>query len=151
MMTGGKVNEFVRWQWKKMMRDRQRKLWKNKNKCYVAFTQYPWSMCCLLPLLLCFFSYFQHTYQPCQQHTSQITKKYTHAYKHNISASIHAPNWHWQSIAHCCLSSQSFSPEAVFQSNQKKGLAGRPGPLSVALDGWNRHYENDLRVLVSLI
>lgn len=96
-----------------------------------------------------FLSYFQHTCQPCQQHTSQINRKYTHACKQAaISASILSPDWHeWSTVS---LIQPELSPEAIFQSSQKKGLAGRPEPLSVELDRWNRHYENG-SVLVSLI
>lgn len=86
-----------------------------------------------------FLPYFQHTYPLCQQHASQINRKYTHAYKHTgISASILAPNWREHNTV--LLIQSGLLPEAIFQSNQKKGFAGRP--LSAELDGWNRHYEN---------
>lgn len=88
-----------------------------------------------------FLPYFQHTYPLCQQHASQINRKYTHAYKHTgISASILAPNWREHNTA--LLLQSGLLPEAIFRSNQKKGFAGRPGPLSAEPDGWNRHYEN---------
>lgn len=81
-----------------------------------------------------FLPYFQHTYPPCQQHASQINRKYTHAYKHTgISASILAPNWREYNTL--LLIQSELPPEAIFQSNQKKGLAGRSGLLSVELDG----------------
>lgn len=80
-----------------------------------------------------FLSYFQHTCQPCQQDTSQISRKYTHAYKQAaISASILYPNWHeWSTML---LIQTELSPVAISQSSQKKGLAGRPEPFSVELD-----------------
>lgn len=112
---------------------------------------YPWSMCCLLPPASLFLPYFQRTYPPCQQHASQINRKYTHTHKHTgVSASILAPSWREYNTL--LLIQTELPPEAIFQSNQKKGLAGRPGPLSVEVDGWNRHYENVLSAcLVALI
>lgn len=91
MVTGSKVNIFVRWQWRKWW-ETDKKIWKNKS--YVAFTQYPWSMCCLLPLLLCFFILPAHIPAMPTTHQPNYKEIHTHAYKHNISASIHAPSWH---------------------------------------------------------
>lgn len=81
-----------------------------------------------------FLPYLQHTYLPCQQHARQINRKYTHAYKHTgISASnIPAPNWPKYNTL--LLIQSELPPEAIFQLNQKKALAGRPLPLCVELD-----------------
>ena len=111
---------------------------------------HPWSMCCLLPPASLFLPYFQRTYPPCQQHASQINRKYTHTYKHTgISASILAPSWREYNTL---LLIQSFHQRLFSNQIKRRGLAGRPRPLSVELDGWNRHYENVLSAcLVALI
>lgn len=58
----------------------------------------------------------------------------THTYKHTrASASILAPSWREYSTL--LLIPSELPPEAIFQSNQKKGLAGRPGPLFAEQDG----------------
>lgn len=83
---------------------------------------HPWSMCCLLPPASLFLPYFQRSYPPCQQHASQINRKYTHTYKHTgISASILAPSWREYNTL--LLIQSELPPEAIFQSNQKKGLS----------------------------
>lgn len=89
-----------------------------------------------------FLPYFQHTYLPCQQHARQINRKYTHAYKHTGKSASNIPTPNWPEYNSLLLIQSELPPEAIFQLNQRKNLAGRPRPLCVQLDEWKRHYEN---------
>lgn len=105
--------------------------------CYVAITQYFILGPCVVYylLLLCFCpTSSTHTRRANNTPAKLIGNTHTHTHKHTgVSASILAPSWREYNTL--LLIQSELPPEAIFQSNQKKGLAGRSGPLSVELDG----------------
>lgn len=126
---------------------------KRRRICYVALTQYFFlGPCVVYYLQLLCFCPTSSAQTRCANNTPAklIGNTHTHTYKHTgVSASILASSWHEYSTL--LLIQSELLLEAIFRSNQKKGLAGRPGLLSAELDGWNRHYEKVLSACLAAL
>ena len=120
-------------------REKVKEQHKQGRICYVTLTQDFFVVPCVAYYLLFFFFFCfcpissSHTRRANNKPAKLIANTDTHTYKHTgTGANILAPSWHEYSTL--LLIQSKLSLEAVFQSNQKKGLAGRREPLSLGLD-----------------
>lgn len=94
--------------------------------CYVALTlHFIFGPCVVFYLLLLCFCPTSSVYTHSANYTLAKLIENIHTYKQTVlSASVLAPSWHGYNTLWFIQS--ELSPEAIFQTNQKKGFAGRP-------------------------